>query len=172
MRTANCLSGCFVNWGTDRSDEHKQTGCTDILSVCPPVDFFLCSIGHLFHRRWLFYWKSVGGCGAFCCDDRLPYRGVYPGGGDWAGYGRRNLFFHRACKRTRQRSKQVNRHSKLADARIQRALNDPCSVLQRPYAKTFGRKWEYVTSGAGVHCHHFIRNGFADFRHRSRPIHP
>ena len=72
----------------------------------------------------------------------------------------------------RARSKQVNRHSKLADARIQRALNDPCSVLQRPYAKTFGRKWEYVTSGAGVHYHHFIRNGFADFRHRSRPIHP
>ena len=80
--------------------------------------------------------------------------------------------FIQACKRTRQRSKQVNRHSKLADARIQRALNDPCSVLQRPYAKTFGRKWEYVTSGAGVHYHHFIRNGFADFRHRSRPIHP
>ena len=119
-----------------------------------------------------FIGNRLGGCGAFCCDDRLPYRGVYPGGGDWTGYGRRNLFLHRACKRTRQRSKQVNRHSKLADARIQRALNDPCSVLQRPYAKTFGRKWEYVTSGAGVHYHHFIRNGFADFRHRSRPIHP
>lgn len=39
MRTANCLSGCFVNWGTDRSDEHKQTGCTDILSVCLPSIF-------------------------------------------------------------------------------------------------------------------------------------
>lgn len=29
----------FRELGTDRSDEHKQTGCTDILSVCPPVDF-------------------------------------------------------------------------------------------------------------------------------------
>lgn len=92
--------------------------------------------------------------------------------GTGLGMGGAIYFSIDSARGQEQRSKQVNRHSKLADARIQRALNDPCSVLQRPYAKTFGRKWEYVTSGAGVHYHHFIRNGFADFRHRSRPIHP
>lgn len=106
MRTANCLSGCFVNWGTDRSDEHKQTGCTDILSVCPPVDFFLCSIGHLFHRRWLFYWKSVGGCGLSAVTIVYPIVAFIQAVGTGLGMGGAIYF---SIERARGQDKEANR---------------------------------------------------------------
>ena len=53
----------FRELGTDRSDEHKQTGCTDYSFGMSFPSIFPLLYRALFHRRWLFYWKSVGDAG-------------------------------------------------------------------------------------------------------------
>lgn len=106
MRTANCLSGCFVNWGTDRSDEHKQTGCTDILSVCPPVDFFLCSIGIYSIVDGYFIGNRLGDAGLSAVTIVYPIVAFIQAVGTGLGMGGAIYF---SIERARGQDKEANR---------------------------------------------------------------
>lgn len=142
------------------------------LSVCPPVDFFLCSIGHLSIVDGYFIGNRLGDAGLSAVTIVYPIVAFIQAVGTGLGMGGAIYF---SIERARGQDKEANRLIAIANwlmLGFSVLLTTLVLFYNAPMLKLLGASGNMLPLAQEVHCHHFIRNGFADFRHRSRPIHP